>query len=84
MRGSHRNCAAICLFVSPGTAQANTIRERNANACADFARRVHLSNCARSSSVNINSAFGRTVLAIHQFYNLTHELLALDIRRQQA
>ena len=70
--------AATCLFDTPGVAQANTIRDRSAN--ADFARRDQLSNCARSPSVNINSAFGRPVLATQQFYDLTHEFLAQDTK----
>src|SRR5665648_530030 len=46
------------------TAPASTIRERNANACDDFARRDHRVSCSRSSSVNTSSTFGRPVLAI--------------------
>jgi hypothetical protein len=34
-----RKLAATCLFVAPGAVQAKMIRARNANACADFARR---------------------------------------------
>jgi len=30
--------------------------------------------------LNTKSAFGRPVLAIHQFYDLTHELTAHDTR----
>jgi hypothetical protein len=64
-----RRSAATCLFDAPGAAHANTILDRNANACADFARRDQRSNCARSSPVNSNTAFGRPVLAIHPVYD---------------
>jgi len=67
--GDTPRSAATCLFNAPGTAHANTIRERTANACADFARRDQRSNCARSSPVNSNTAFGRPVLAIHPVYD---------------
>ena len=36
--GEHRRSPATCLLSAP-SAHANTMRERNANACADFARR---------------------------------------------
>ncbi len=39
--------SAISVFLRPSAA-ANTIRERNANACALVRRRVHASNCRRS------------------------------------
>ena len=64
--GPHPTSAA-CLLLAPGTAQASTIRDRNANACDDDARRAHRTNCARSAPVNVNSAFGRPVLDIHRF-----------------
>jgi hypothetical protein len=54
-----RNSAATALFVAPGAAQAKMIRARNANACADFARRDHRVNCSRSPSESTNSALGR-------------------------
>ncbi len=57
--------AATCLLLTPGSAHANTIRARNARACDDFARRAHRCSCARSASVNVNSAFGRPVRGIH-------------------
>ena len=44
-----RKSAATCLFVAPGSAQAKTIRARNANACADFARRDHRCSWSRSA-----------------------------------
>ena len=59
---------------------ASTIFDRNAKACADFARRDHRSNCSRSSSLNINSAFGRPVLDTNQIYGLHHEFLARHTR----
>ncbi|MEQ7009158.1 hypothetical protein ABN028_23540, partial [Actinopolymorpha sp. B17G11] len=46
----------------------STIRDRNANACDDFARRDHRVNVWHSSSLNTSSAFGRPVLAIRQTY----------------
>ena len=73
----HPSFAATCLLASP-SAHASTIRDRNANACDDFARRAHRTNCARSSSVNTNSAFGRPVLAIHRSLDLYNELQAQD------
>jgi hypothetical protein len=66
--------------LSSPSAHANTILDRNANDCADFARRDHRSNCARSSSANTSAAFGRPVLATHQVYDLHHEFLAQDTR----
>jgi hypothetical protein len=44
------------LFDIPA-AHASTIRERNAKACADFARRDHRSSWSRSAAVSIKSAF---------------------------
>ena len=73
-----RSSAATCLFDAPGAAHANTILDRNANACADLARRDQRSSCARSPSDNVNSAFGRPVLAIHQFYDFNNGLTAHD------
>jgi hypothetical protein len=73
-----RSSAATCLFDAPGAAHANTILDRNANACADFARRDQRSSCARSASDNVNSAFGRPVLATYQFYDFTNGLTAHD------
>jgi hypothetical protein len=55
--------AATCLLVAP-VAHASTIRHRNANAWELLARRDQRSSVSRSSSVKINSAFGRPVLAI--------------------
>ena len=40
-------------YAAFGVAHANTILDRGANACADFALRDQLSNCARSPSVNV-------------------------------
>jgi hypothetical protein len=47
------SCAATRVFGVP-SAHANTIRARIANACDDFARRVHRVNVCRSSSDNTN------------------------------
>src|SRR5262249_42220820 len=69
--------AATCLLSKP-SAHPSTIRDRNANDCAHLTRRDQRSNCARSSSANSNTAFGRPVLATHQFYDLHHEFLAQD------
>ena len=62
------SCAATSWFVKP-VAQARTIRERNARACADFLRRTHRSSCSVSSDVNSSNAFGRPVIA--KFYHIT-------------
>jgi hypothetical protein len=51
------------LLVAP-VAQASTIRQRSANAWALLARRDQRPSVARSSSVKINGALGRPVLAI--------------------
>jgi hypothetical protein len=55
--------AATCLLVAP-VAHASTIRHRNANAWELLARRDQRSSVWRSSSVKINGALGRPVLAI--------------------
>jgi hypothetical protein len=55
--------AATCLLVAP-VAHASTIRQRNANAWELLARRDQRPSVARSSSVKINGALGRPVLAI--------------------
>jgi hypothetical protein len=68
------------VFNTPGTAHANTIRDRNANPAADLRRRDHRSNCSRSASLNTNGAFGRPVLATHRPYNFHYELMAHDTR----
>ncbi len=47
---------ATSRFDAPA-AQANTIRQRNANRCALFGRRAHRSKVARSSSLSTSSAF---------------------------
>jgi hypothetical protein len=57
------NSAATCLLVAP-VAHARTIRHRSASAWELLARRDQRSSVPRSSSVNINGAFGRPVLAI--------------------
>lgn len=54
------------VLLSRPSAHASTIRDRNANACDDFARLDQRTSCARSSSVNTNSALGRPVLGIPQ------------------
>jgi len=63
---------------TPGARQANTIRERNTNACEDFRRRDQRTSCSRSSPVNTNSALGRPVRATPRFYYLPSELRAHD------
>jgi hypothetical protein len=50
-------------LVAP-VAHASTIRHRNANAWELLARRDQRSSVWRSSSVRINGALGRPVLAI--------------------
>jgi hypothetical protein len=47
----HTESPSISVLFGPSAA-ANTIRDRNASACALERRRSHASNCARSSSVN--------------------------------
>ena len=59
----HRNCSATILLSWP-SAQASTILQRSANACADVARRASRVNCSRSSLVKTNSALGRPVRGI--------------------
>ena len=44
-------------------AQPNTIRQRRANACDDFARRAHRISWSRSATLNSITAGGRPVLA---------------------
>src|SRR6185312_3564945 len=73
--------AATSLLDNP-SAQCSTIRDRSANACADFGRRAHRSNCLRSSDVNSNRTFGRPDRAIPPIYHLTNEFLARDTRLQ--
>jgi len=58
------NCAATTLFDRP-SAQANTILDRIASACAEVRRSAHRCNCSRSSALNSSTAFGRPVRAIH-------------------
>jgi hypothetical protein len=50
-------------LVAP-VAHASTIRQRNANAWELLARRDQRVSVSHSSSVKINGAFGRPVLAI--------------------
>ena len=52
--------AATALLSTP-SAHANTIRDRNANACEDFARRDQRNSVSCSSSLNTNSVLGRPV-----------------------
>jgi hypothetical protein len=53
--------AAISVFFSPSAA-ANTIRDRNANACALVCRRDHDSNCSRSPTASsIGTATGNGI-----------------------
>jgi hypothetical protein len=66
--GWTRSSAAICLLSIP-SAHPSTIRDRIAKTCDDFARRAQRSKVARSSVVNVTSAFGRPVLAIQHRLN---------------
>jgi hypothetical protein len=59
------NRAATVLLSSP-SAHPNTMRERNARACADFLRRDQRTSCSRSSSLNTNAALGRPVRGMPQ------------------
>src|SRR5512144_971612 len=68
------------VLLSVPSAHASTIRDRNANACADFARRDQRTSCSRSSLVRTNEALGRPVLAIDRVYSLSCELRAQDTR----
>jgi hypothetical protein len=52
----HFTSTATCLFVASGSAQASTIRARNANGCDDLARRVQRGNWVRAASVYVSSA----------------------------
>src|SRR5215210_1940306 len=54
------------VLLSTPSAHANTIFDRSARACDDFARRDQRTNCSRSSSLSTNSALGRPVLAMLQ------------------
>jgi hypothetical protein len=49
-----------------------------------LARRDQRSSCARSPLDNVNSAFGRPVLATHQFYDFNNELTVRDTRADAA
>jgi hypothetical protein len=60
--------AATCLLVAP-VAQASTIRHRNASPWELLARRDQRVSVWRSSSVKINGALGRPVLAIRRPYH---------------
>ena len=51
--GTTASLAATCWLSSP-SAHASTIFDRNANDCADFARRDQAHSCSRSSSANTN------------------------------
>src|SRR5680860_1514300 len=57
-------CSPSTVLLPTPSAHATTMRERNANDCADFARRDQRSNCLRSSSVSSNASLGRPVLGI--------------------
>ncbi len=72
--------SATSLLLTP-VAHSKTIRDRNANACAVFPRRAHLSNCSRSLSVSVRTAFGRPRAAIiKEYYHIYHKLLTQDTR----
>ena len=61
--------SAATPLTGPPSAQASTIRDRSARACAVFRRRAHPSRTWRSSSVSTTgSSFG---LAMSQAYKLT-------------
>ena len=77
--GTTPSFAATWVLSMP-RAHDNTIFDRSASACADFARRDQRTSCSRSSSVNTNSVFGRPVLAIQPFYDLRHGFPAQDTR----
>jgi hypothetical protein len=64
-----RNCSATSTLDKP-SAQASTIRQRNANACAELARRAHLCNVSRSWSLRTNPTLDRPRPAILESYNL--------------
>jgi hypothetical protein len=65
--GQIPNCAATSWLQRspPPSAQPNTIRQRNANACADFARRDQRTSVSRSSTDNTSGGFGRPRPAMH-------------------
>jgi hypothetical protein len=58
--------AATVLTLAP-SAQASTIRDRSASACAVFRRRDHPSRTCRSSSVSTTgSSFGLAMTQAHK------------------
>lgn len=57
--GEHPTSAAIDSRVRPGSAHANTIRDRNANACDDECRRAHRVNVSRSAADKTICGLGR-------------------------
>ena len=63
-RRVHPQPSAATRCSSSPSAHANTIRHRNANACALFGRRAHRSSVSRSSSLSTISAVGRPRVAI--------------------
>src|SRR6266480_5518551 len=75
-RVTDNRCATSTL--DRPSAHANTIRHRNASTCDDFARRDHRTNVSRSSSVNVNSAFGRPVFGIQHRLHIVNESQAQD------
>ncbi|WP_231953372.1 hypothetical protein, partial [Nocardia sp. 852002-51244_SCH5132740] len=72
-------CAATWVLNAPGSAQASTIRHRNAYACVDVAARAPRTNSRRCASVTTKSGpdLGRPVLATDESYNYT-----TDFRRR--
>lgn len=64
----HTPTSAATSLLDLPVAQHNTIRDRCASACEDFGRRAQRSNVCRSSSVNVNSATGRPLLATNKAY----------------
>src|SRR5947209_6609535 len=59
-----RSCWATRVLLRP-EAQANTMRDRNANRCALLGRRTHCSNFKRSSSDKVTSFNGRPVRIVN-------------------
>ena len=62
--GLHPNSAAMSACVRSPSAQANTIRQRNANACDDEWRRVQRCSVWRSSPLRMIGTVGRPRRAI--------------------
>ena len=65
--GQIPNCAAMSWLARrpPSSAQPSTIRQRNANACDDLARRDQRTSVSRSSSESRSGSLGRPRPAMH-------------------